>query len=155
MKVVSYYNSNDLTNHSFIPENFYYTARTTRVLSLSLLLFFTKGGKLRCATCKLVFSMEQRVNEAEGPSLNGWMLAPRGKALAFSFPSGSLFRFCLYRSILYTTVGFALPFVFDHCIVWSCQTCLCCQLTLCNVIDRYSIDLRASISLSDREIFSY
>ena len=39
------------------------------------------------------------------------MLARRGKALAFSFPFGLLFKFCLY-----TTVGFALPFVFDHCI---------------------------------------
>ena len=71
----------------------------------------------------LFFSMVQRVNEAESPTLNGWMLA-RCKTLAFSSPFCSLFS--LQPLSLYTTVSLHS---FLHCLItvpfWCCSRHVC------------------------------
>lgn len=115
--------------------------------SATTVLSFTEGGKLLSATCKLVFlfflspslffSMVQRVNEAESPTLNGWMLA-RCKTLAFSSPFCSLFSLCLYHSIQPFATLF--PSLFDHCtLLMLFQTCLCVSNWPLKTIDGISI----------------
>lgn len=85
----------------------------------------------------LFFSMVQRVNEAESPTLNGWMLA-RCKTLAFSSPFCSLFSLCLYHSIQPFATLF--PSLFDHCtLLMLFQTCLCVSNWPPQTIDGISI----------------
>lgn len=142
LELVSSQNSNPFlpreTNaNSFFISEIFITPPSLLRHHCSFFLSFTEGGKLLSATCKLVFlfffsfsfspslffSMVQRVNEAESPTLNGWMLA-RCKTLAFSSPFCSLFS--LQPLSLYTTVSLHS---FLHCLItvpfWCCSRHVC------------------------------